>query len=64
MMELPSPLDGPSAWYGPDMAGRSDWIESLSPAELAEIESASRQLARAERDWATVAVGKTFPCRR
>jgi hypothetical protein len=54
MMELPSPLDGPSAWYGPDVAGRSDWIESLSPIELAEIESATRQLARAERDWATL----------
>jgi hypothetical protein len=53
-MELPFPLDGPSAWYGSDLAGRSDWIESLSPIELAEIESASRQLARAEPDWATL----------
>ncbi len=53
-MEIPPALDGPSAWYGPDMAGRSDWIESLSPAELAEIESASRQLALEEHDWATV----------
>jgi Taurine catabolism dioxygenase TauD, TfdA family len=30
------------------MSQRSDWIESLTDAELAEIEAASRQLARAE----------------
>jgi hypothetical protein len=54
MMEIPPALDGPSAWYGPDMARRSDWIEFLSPDELVEIESASRQLAVEERDWATV----------
>ena len=46
MTELPSRITGPSAWYGPDMAGRSDWIEPLSPADLAEIESASRRLAQ------------------
>src|SRR5437016_5793965 len=50
-MEIPPALDCPSAWYGPHMAGRSDWIESLSPVELAEIESASRQLLHAESDW-------------
>jgi hypothetical protein len=54
MMEIPPALIGPSAWYGPDMAGRSDWIESLSAVELAEIESASRQLLHAERDWGTL----------
>jgi hypothetical protein len=54
MKETPPTVNGPSAWYGPDVAGRSDWIESLSAVELAEIESASRQLAQADRDWATL----------
>ncbi|HLN27834.1 MAG TPA: TauD/TfdA family dioxygenase [Gemmataceae bacterium] len=54
MIELPPAIDGPSAWYGPDIAGQSEWIEPLSAAELAEIESASRQLAQAEPDWQTL----------
>jgi hypothetical protein len=51
MTELPPAIDGPCAWYGPDMASRTDWIEVLSPAELAEIEWASRRLLEAEPDW-------------
>jgi hypothetical protein len=54
MIQIPSAIDGPSAWYGPAIAHRSDWVESLSSAELDEIESAGRQLALAERDWATL----------
>jgi hypothetical protein len=54
MIDVPPPISGPSAWYGPDLAQRSDWIESLSPDELAEIESASRRLALTEADWATL----------
>jgi hypothetical protein len=54
MIDVPPPISGPSAWYGPDMANRSEWVESLSPAELAEIESASRRLALTEADWATL----------
>jgi Taurine catabolism dioxygenase TauD, TfdA family len=51
MVDLPPPIKGAAAWYGPDVARRTDWIEPLSTAELAEIESASRQLASEERDW-------------
>jgi hypothetical protein len=54
MFELPPAIDGPSAWYGPDVADRSEWIELLSPAELAEIELASQRLARTEIDWQTL----------
>lgn len=40
-MELPpGPIGGQAAWTGADMARRSDWIEALSPAELAEIDAA------------------------
>jgi hypothetical protein len=51
MNELPPRIDGPSAWYGPDVAARTDWIELLSPEELDEIEFASRRLAETEVDW-------------
>ena len=38
---LPSgPIDGPSAWYGPDLARRTDWIWRLEAADLAEIDAA------------------------
>jgi hypothetical protein len=33
------------------MAGRSDWIELLSAAEVDEIETAARRLDTEERDW-------------
>jgi hypothetical protein len=32
--------DGPAAWRGRDMTGRTDWIVRLSEADVAEIESA------------------------
>jgi hypothetical protein len=48
MFELPSQIGGPSAWYGSEISRRSDWIEPLSGAELAEIEAASLPLATAE----------------
>jgi hypothetical protein len=51
MTELPPPIRDSSAWYGPDLVNRADWIESLSAEELAEIEGASRRLAATEIDW-------------
>jgi len=38
---LPTRIAGASAWYGPQMAARSDWIEALSPRELDELAAAS-----------------------
>jgi hypothetical protein len=39
----PRPLvEGPSAWYGPDLAQRPEqWTYQLSPADIAEIEAAT-----------------------
>jgi hypothetical protein len=54
MIELPPAIGGASAWYGPDVAARTDWIELLSPAELAEIERAGRRQAHAAIDWQNV----------
>jgi len=36
----PARIDGPSAWKGPDMLGRSDWIYHLSESDIAEIDAA------------------------
>ena len=40
--DLPQALTGAAAWYGPAMAARSDWIEPLAAAELAELAAASQ----------------------
>jgi hypothetical protein len=45
MLELPPAIAGASAWYGPEVADRAQWIEYLAPAEVAELENASRRLA-------------------
>lgn len=54
MTDLPPAIADASAWYGPDVAARADWIELLSPAELCEIEGASRRLVQVEIDWQTL----------
>ena len=43
---LPAEVGDASAWYGPDLEGRSDWIEHLSEAEIEEVESAVKKLAQ------------------
>ena len=39
-MTLPPEQTNAAAWYGSEMAARSDWLMHLSAAELAEIEAA------------------------
>jgi hypothetical protein len=46
--ELPPSVHGPSAWYGPDMAARRDWIVQLSEEDIAEIERAAEKLVTAQ----------------
>ncbi len=58
--ELPQSIQGPSAWYGPDLAARGDWIEQLSPAEIAEIDAAAERLANAEFDIPSIRI-EDFP---
>jgi len=43
---LPPEIGDASAWYGPDLKGRTDWIEHLSEAEIAEVESATNELEK------------------
>src|SRR3954467_3048722 len=52
--DIPQRIEGPSAWLGPDLAARADWIEQLSDAEIAEIDAASARLADAGADIASI----------
>jgi hypothetical protein len=50
-----SPIEGPAAWRGPELAEGGEWIEALAPAELDELEragaaTAQRPLAQLRRE--------------
>lgn len=60
MTELPPLIRDASAWFGPDLVKRGDWIELLSTAEVAEIKAASERLAATEIDWRRLEAGD-FP---
>lgn len=47
---LPPEARDRSAWYGAELAEREDWIERLSDAETAEIESAVEQLEKSKSE--------------
>lgn len=51
---LPPPITGPSAWYGPEMAQRTDWIHVLDDQDIAEIETAMAPLVTAGGEIAAV----------
>jgi hypothetical protein len=48
---LPPEIGDASAWYGSDLVGRTDWIERLSESEIAEVESATKQLAELAKSY-------------
>lgn len=52
--ELPAPITGPQAWYGPAMAASDEWIHPVTEADLAEIEAAMRPLVNAKADIARI----------
>lgn len=56
----PAEITGPSAWYGPAMAARTDWIRPFTPAEIAEIAAAARPLAESGTEIARMKV-EDFP---
>jgi len=37
---LRAPLDDPSVWRGRDIAARKDWVITMTPEDLAEIDTA------------------------
>ncbi len=52
--ELPPEQTGRAAWYGPEIAGRDDWLMPLGAEEIAEVESAATASARREDDIAAL----------
>jgi alpha-ketoglutarate-dependent taurine dioxygenase len=42
MSEYPLEIQGPSAWYGPELDTHRDWIEDLRDNEIREIERATK----------------------
>jgi len=59
-LTLPPEIGDTSAWYGPDLKDRTDWIEHVSEAEIAELESAARQLAKSAGDLSSI-TAEDFP---
>jgi Taurine catabolism dioxygenase TauD, TfdA family len=57
---LPPEIKDASAWYGPDLKGRSDWIEHLSEAEIEEVEIAVESLETSALDLTTIG-SEDFP---
>jgi len=63
LQELPPRVAGASAWYGPEMAERSDWVHVLSAEDIDEIGSAMRPLVAAAADIASL-TASAFPLPR
>ncbi len=51
---LPEEVRDSSAWYGPELAARTDWIKHLSDAEIGELEHVVQQVERSSIDIATI----------
>jgi hypothetical protein len=54
--DLPPAIVGPSAWYGPDIGARTDWLHEFGSDEVAEIESAVGDIKT--RDVSPAALGR------
>jgi len=57
---LPPQIEGPSAWYGPDLDRRRDWISYLSATEIAEVECAVKRLVSKHVDVGSI-TSENFP---
>jgi hypothetical protein len=52
LLQLPPEIQGPSAWYGPNLS--QDWLEYLSSSEILEIERAVKRQDSASEDIASI----------
>jgi hypothetical protein len=50
--DLPPEQANAAAWYGPDMARRSDWLMTLTAEEITEVESAAEAFLAREAEIA------------
>lgn len=54
LTQVPERILGPAAWYGPALAQRRDWIETLSSEEIEEVDRATQRLADRDTDLTTI----------
>jgi len=53
--KLPAEVHIPSTWYGPGMANRqNEWTQTLTPAEITELENAAEQVLASGQNIATL----------
>jgi hypothetical protein len=57
---LPPEIKDASVWCGPELQGRTDWIERLSESEIAEVETAVKRLEASSLDLRSIE-SKDFP---
>src|SRR5688572_11748360 len=50
----PPEIEDRSVWYGSDLAGRNDWAQRRSDAEIGEVELACRELEKSQIEIATL----------
>ena len=50
----PETYDDARAWYGPDMAARTDWTFALTPQEVAELDHAVARVIASDIDLVTL----------
>ncbi|HEX6120684.1 MAG TPA: TauD/TfdA family dioxygenase, partial [Dongiaceae bacterium] len=58
--ELPPEKTGAAAWYGPEMAGRDEWLMPLAAGDIAEIKRATDVLVARDADIASI-TARDFP---
>jgi hypothetical protein len=56
----PGPIEGPAAWYGADLAERTDWIFPLERKDLDEIDAAIRAFSASGLPLEAISASK-FP---
>ena len=61
--ELPPEQLGPAAWYGPEMAKRTDWAMTLEREEAEEVAAATQAFAARNADIAAMTAAD-FPLPR
>ena len=52
--ELPGPVQGPSAWLGPEEASKQHWQHELSDEDLRELEEAAKRCLALDADIAKI----------
>ena len=63
LSELPTRLEGPEAWYGPQLSAEQSWLHPLSEQEIGEIRAAVLPLVANDVEFAAI-TRETFPLPR